>query len=239
MSHGIYSALSGAIAQSVSLETTATNLANASTPGYRAIRPAFQQVLARASGSGFQARFVAVRTTGIDTSKGAVELTERPLDILLPADAFLAVQTANGERYTRAGALEISAEGLLTLRRGEPVLDENAEVIEVGPDAEVELTRSGEVKANGNGVGFLRVVTFADPRQMTYEGSRLLMANAEAGEPAPSTQPLEIGKLEGSNATPVKAMSELMMATRMFEAMQRAIETFRAIDQRLVTTVPK
>ena len=45
MSHGIYAALSGAIAQQSSLDSIAGNLANANTTGYRAVRPVFHEVL--------------------------------------------------------------------------------------------------------------------------------------------------------------------------------------------------
>ena len=54
-----------------------------------------------------------------------------------------------------------------------------------------------------------------------------------------SDELLEVGRLEQSNASAVKAMTDLMTATRMFEAMQRAITTFSSVNRRLVTTVPK
>ena len=60
MGDGIYAALSGAIAHQTSLETTATNLSNASTAGFRAIRPVFQEVLAREEGPGQPVRFSTV-----------------------------------------------------------------------------------------------------------------------------------------------------------------------------------
>ena len=50
MSDGIYVALSGAIAQASSLDTTATNLANASTDGYQRVRTVFREALATATG---------------------------------------------------------------------------------------------------------------------------------------------------------------------------------------------
>ena len=61
MSHGIYAALSGAVAQETSLETTAQNLANAQTAGYRGARPVFHEVLSQAGrpGSGPPLRFTA------------------------------------------------------------------------------------------------------------------------------------------------------------------------------------
>ena len=49
----------------------------------------------------------------------------------------------------------------------------------------------------------------------------------------------EVGKLEGSNSSAVRAMTDLMTASRMFEAMQRAISTFRGINSRMVRIVPR
>jgi flagellar basal body rod protein FlgG len=240
MSQGIYSALSGAIAQQAALETTATNLANANTGGFRALRPVFEDVLARAGGGRERAHFSMVRQTAVDTTPGAVRNTNRPLDLALPKDAFLAVQREDGrEAYTRAAALELDANGRLVTRSGHAVLDEERRTIDLTPGGVVTVRPTGEVEVDGEPVAVLRVVTFPDPKQMTYEGSTLLTPGAGAGEPTASTEPLTVGALEESNASPVRAMNELMMTTRVFEAMERAIGTFREVDQRLVTTVPK
>ena len=234
MSSGIYSALSGAIAQSVSLEHTATNLANANTDGFRAVRPVFHEVMAREAGRGEPVRFSVVRRTAVDTRPGAHKQTGRGLDVALPQDAFLAVQGENGERYTRAASLDVSVDGaLVTKSGGRPVLDENGQPIEAGLGVEVTIGEGGEVKADGETVAFLRVVTFEDPSAMAYEGYTLMTPEAEAGAPTPNTEPLLVGQLEESNATPVRAMTDMMMATRMFEAMEQAISTFRQADSAL------
>jgi len=240
MSHGIYSALSGALAQSLSLETTASNLANTSTAGYRAVRPVFHEVLARAGTPTQRAHFAAVRRTAVDLQAGEVKTTNNALDIALPKDAFLAVQTSAGERYTRNGRLSVSEQGQLVLHSGEPVLGDNNKPIELlRRDAHLTIAEDGEVQSDGESLGFLKVVAFQNPAAMTYEGGTLLSATSDAGPPSPSLEALKVGQIEGSNASPVAAMTEMMMASRMFEAMQRAIGTFREIDQRLVTTVPK
>jgi flagellar basal-body rod protein FlgF len=239
MGSGIYAALSGALAHQRQLETTATNLANISTDGYRAIRPVFHEVLAETAGPRDRAHFSVVRSTHIDTSRGALKTTGRPLDIVLPKNGFLAVQTPAGERYTRAGSLTLNAQGVLQTRNGHTVLSEAGEPIAVETDQAITITPQGEVRAGDEAVAFLRVVSFNDARRLTYEGGCLLAAQAEAGEATPSIELLEIGRLEQSNASAVKAMTDLMTASRMFETMQRAISTFSAINRRLVRVVPK
>ncbi len=239
MGDGIYAALSGAIAHQTSLETTATNLANASTTGFRAIQPVFHEVLAEQRGPGQAVHFSAVRKSAIDTTRGGLKRTDRELDIALPKEVFLAVQTQTGERYTRAGSLEVDPSGTLKTRNGHVVMNEAQQPIRAERDAKVLVTADGEVKANGESLGFLRLVSFNDSRQMSFEGHGLLAPMAEAGAATQSTEQVEVGKLEGSNFSPVRAVTDLMMASRMFAAMERTISTFRAIDRRLVTTVPK
>jgi flagellar basal-body rod protein FlgF len=239
MAEGIYAALSGAIAHYTSLETTAQNLSNVDTTGYRAMTPVFREVLAQAGGRGSTVRFSAIRKTAIDLTPGALRETGNPLDVALGPSSFLAVQTPAGERYSRAGSLKVAPNGTLTTQRGQPILGEANKPITVAENATVSISAQGEVTANGESVGFMRVVSFDRPDQMTYEGHGVLAANAEAGRPKQSTEPLEVGRLEESNASTVRAMTDLMAANRMFEAMEQAIGTFSQIDRRLITTVPK
>ena len=239
MSAGIYAALSGAITQQTALEHTATNLANVNTSGYRSVRPVFQEVMQEQATPGEKVRFSAVSQTTTDTRPGALETTERPLDIALPSDAFLAVQTAGGERFTRAGSLVVSPDGQLTTRAGDPVLNENQEPIILDPNSRVTITPQGEVQTDGQAAGFLRLVRFDDPSAMLHEGGNLLLPDPKAGAPEPTQTAVQVGVLEKSNASPIRAVSDMMMANRMFDAMQKAIRTFKDIDKRLVTTVPK
>ncbi len=239
MSDGIYAALSGAIAHQTSLESAATNLANSSTTGYRAIRPVFQEVLAKEGAEKDRIHFSSVTSTSVDTSSGGLKRTDRPLDIAMGQNTFLAVDTPTGERYTRAGSLMVAPDGALMTQNGHPVLNEVQTPLEgIPPNANVTITDAGEVKADGQSVGFLRLVTFDRPKDLTYEGAHLVSAE-NAGALNVSDEPITVGVLEQSNASPVRAVTDLMMATRMFDAMERAISTINTVDKRLVTSVPK
>ena len=236
MSDGIYVALSGAIAQAQNLDTTANNLANASTDGYQRERPVFHEVLAKASGEGHH---YASSTTALDSTSGAIKVTDRPLDVALPNGAYLAVSTPNGERYTRAGSLSVSLDGFLTTRHGERVLGEDGKAIKI-PDGngEVRATRSGAIEKAGTRFAQMRIVKFDRPEQMTHEGGSLLAANVNTGTAKPTNATLEVGALEESNASVVSSMNELVDASRTFEAFQRAIDAFRDADRKIVETTP-
>jgi flagellar basal body rod protein FlgG len=49
---------------------------------------------------------------------------------------------------------------------------------------------------------------------------------------------VEVGTLEESNANVVGSMTELVDASRTFEAFQRVIDAFRDADRAAVTTLP-
>src|SRR5207253_7645482 len=80
MGDGIYVALSGAIAQSVNLDTTASNLANASTDGYQRARPVFREELTKAGTHDPGFHYTSVAGTALDTTRGPLRATGKPLD---------------------------------------------------------------------------------------------------------------------------------------------------------------
>lgn len=237
MSKGVYVALSGAVVQETSLEATAQNVANASTPGYQRLRPVFKQALATAVNGDKRLRYVEVERTAVDTAPGAVRTTGRPLDVAPAPGSFLAVKTAKGERYTRAGGLTLDADGQLRAA-GMPVLSDKGEPLradKAGAPLRVEV--DGTVRQGPNAIGKLKLVRFDKPEAVLPEGHALVAAGG-AGEPRVSTEPLVVGAVEESNAEPVTAMTDLMSASRTFEAFQRVLDTFNEVDRKLVTTVP-
>jgi flagellar basal-body rod protein FlgF len=238
MSDGIYVALSGAIAQSDSLDTTATNLANASTDGYQRIRTVFREAMVTA-GKNAVTHSVTSAGLSLDTSRGALRATGNPLDVVLPDRSYLAVNTPRGERYTRAGALSVGFEGTLKTSRGDALIGDDGKAINVAPNqGAVKIAPSGEVWQGDTKLGRLRVVTFPNPDQLSPEGGTLLNAAPAAGTPTTAKGDLSVGTLEESNTSVVGAMSELVTASRTFDAFQRALDTFRDADQKVVTSVP-
>lgn len=239
MSDGIYVALSGAVAQTSVLDVTATNLANASTDGYQRMRHVFREALAQAQG-GSNLRSVTTATTRLDTTRGALRVTGRPLDVSLPQSGYLAVSTPAGERYTRACSLRVDLQGALRTSHGELVASEDGRPLRADPSVSTEpaVTQSGEVWQGDTMLGRLRVVTFPSPDQLSPEGGTLLAATAGAGTPVASKENLDVGSLEESNASVMTGMTDLVTANRTFEAFQRAIATFQQADQKVATTVP-
>lgn len=114
MDRSVYVAMTGATQIMRAQEAVSHNLANASTVGFKSQLSAFQSV--PVLGDGQPARINAVaQGIGQSSGQGSPINTGRALDISVRGDGFIAVQSPDGsEAYTRAGDLQLTADGGLT-----------------------------------------------------------------------------------------------------------------------------
>jgi flagellar basal-body rod protein FlgF len=213
-------------------EVLANNLANVSTNGFREEMAAFRAVPVQ--GSGASTRVYALETTvGYKPDAGAVQTTNRNLDVAMKGNAWMAVQSLEGtEAYTRAGALEVNAEGLLTTASGLQVVGDSGP-ISVPPNAAVQIAPDGTVTAKtGNAkpqsIGKIKMVT---PETPLTRGNDGLFRAASGDLDADANARLQDGALEGSNVSPVETMVAMITAARQFEQQMRLITTTEKQEQ--------
>ncbi len=239
MSDGIWSALSGAVAQQRSLEVVANNVANVSTVGFRADRVVFREMLSQAEADGpapESIRFVAVDEAVADSSAGALQDTGHALHLALEGDGYFAVRTGAGERYTRAGALAVDDAGGVRTADGHALLVDNP----AGPRPlvlprgyrELNVNERGEVLVDGASLGRVRVVRFDE----TPEKEGLTLFTGQAPRAADDVR-VRQGFLESANVNAVVGMNELITVSRSFEAFQKVIDGFRTLDERTAREV--
>lgn len=212
MDRGLYIAASGMLAEIARQEQIANDLANASTPGYKADRSAqrgFSALLLRDTRSGrtvgplgLGAQIDEVRT---DLRPGPLRETGNPLDLGIEGEGFFAVRTGAGIRYTRNGSFTVSARGTLVDALGHELVGRDG-----GP---VRLRRNGGVP-----VGQVGVFAVAGARKVGDS----LFAGTAAG---PATGRVRSGTLEESATDPARAMVEMISSFRSLEADQKAIQT--------------
>ncbi|MDD9946757.1 MAG: flagellar basal-body rod protein FlgF [Myxococcales bacterium] len=243
MGSGIYSALSGAIAQERTLSVVANNVANANTTGFKADRVAFDEALAKevaaAGERSASMKYVGLNRVEADRSTGAVKQTGRALDLAIQGDGFFTVETPQGERFTRAGSFVVDSEGVVRTQSGYRLLQLAGKLARRGqeialprPDATVTVGEDGTMLADGQEVGQLKLARFERPGELKKEG--LTMFAAENGAVARELAGAQVlqGALEISNVNAVSGMNELITVTRAFDALQRVIKTFREVDQK-------
>ncbi|HDL6438933.1 flagellar basal-body rod protein FlgF [Escherichia coli] len=236
MDHTIYTAM-GAASQTLNQQAvTASNLANASTPGFRAQLNALRAV--PVEGLSLPTRtLVTASTPGADMTPGKMDYTSRPLDVALQQDGWLAVQTADGsEGYTRNGSIQVDPTGQLTIQ-GHPVIGE-AGPIAVPEGAEITIAADGTISALNPGdpantvapVGRLKLVKATGSEvQRGDDGIFRLSAETQATRgpvlQADPTLRVMSGVLEGSNVNAVAAMSDMIASARRFEMQMKVISS--------------
>lgn len=233
MDRMIYLSMSGAKASMQRQESLANNLANASTTGFRAELQAFRAVPVQ--GSGASTRVFALETTiGHSDAPGPVTATGRNLDVAVKGDSWLAVQAQDGtEAYTRAGSLDLSADGTLVTRSGLQVMSDGGP-IQLPPASEATIAADGSISArlpNGTSsvVGKLKLVTPETPLRRGLDG----LFRGLGGDPldADPLARVQDGALEGSNVSPVENMVAMIAAARQFEAQMKLMQTAEADEK--------
>lgn len=244
MIRGIYSAASGMLVGMARQDVWSNNLANAQTPGFRqdeAVLRSFPEVLVRrfeaASPAGVPlgtlgqgADVAAVYTLDLP---GRLVDTGEPLDLALVGEAFLAVDTAQGRRYTRNGRLGVDPEGYLVSSAGGRIVSEAGDGgIQVGPDARPVIAPDGTVQVGEATAGRIGLFIFDDPESLRKEGHHFFFP----GESRPSAGETELlqGRVELPNTDLVTAMAQMISIARAYEASQRAL---RASDETLAKAV--
>jgi len=212
MERGLYIAASGMVAEQMRQDQIANDLANASTPGYKADRVtqrAFSDLLLSNTATG---QSIGGLTMGVSIDRMVTDVTPQPLrdtgeplDMGIAGEGFFGVQTAQGVRYTRNGQFTEAADGTLTDQLGNAVLGRGGQPVKVGADG----------KVNASDVG---VFALTSPAK---QGDNLFTGTA-AGT---ATGTVRTGELEGSGVDPARTMVDMIASFRAFEAGQRAIQT--------------
>ena len=225
MDRMIYLSMAGAKAAMQRQDVLANNLANVSTNGFRAELQAFRSVPIRGDGASTRA-YALETTTGYNSDPGVMQATSRNLDVAMKGNAWLAVQGLDGtEAYTRAGALDVNAEGLLVMRNGLPVQGDGGP-INAPPNTELSIGNDGTVSAkaaNGTSttIGKLKLVT---PEARMTRGADGLFRAPDGDLPADPTARLQDGALEGSNVSAVETMVSMIAAGRQFEQQMKLMQ---------------
>lgn len=228
----IYTAMSGARSLIQRQENLSQNLANVSTPGYRAETFALRAVPA---GTGPARAFAQETATGSDFTPGPIQRTGRALDVAIEGRGWIAVQGRDGnEAYTRSGSLRLDPNGMLQTASGLPVMGEGGPLV-VPADTTVEIAKDGTVSAIPNSgsrsavvmVGRIKLANAEDAAFVRGEDGLFRTRNGQPAEADPAVT-LAPGAIEGSNVNPVEAMVGMISAARSFETQMKLLSTAEA-----------
>lgn len=222
MQSSLYVSLSAQVALANRLDTLATNVANLSTAAYRADEVKFDTFLSKAGSDS-----VAYSSTGetfISRDKGGLRQTGNDLDVAVDGEGWLAVQTPNGNVYTRDGRMQISADGVLQTVAGNPVLDPGGASILVDTDAgRLTIGRDGMISQNGRAIGAIGLFSIPDGAKLARGTNSGVIPDQPAVPVVDFVgQGVAQGFVEEANVNPVLEMTRLIEVTRAFEQVTAA-----------------
>jgi flagellar basal-body rod protein FlgF len=232
--------LSRQIALQRQMDVVANNIANLNTSGFKAEQILFEEYeMPVARDQTFPSldqplSYVQDWATIHDLSGGAVTQTGNELDVALNGEGFFAVETAAGERWTRAGSFQINNQGTLVDLSGNPVLGDGGPITFGPEEVGITIAADGSIASSAGPKGKLRIVEFANAQELIREGSNLF----SGGEPqvAAETRVMQ-GHVERSNVSGVAEMAEMIRVQRAYESAaslaQKQDELRRSAIQRL------
>lgn len=236
MDRMLFLAMNGAQQSVLAHTTTAHNLANVNTVGFKADFDSFRSL--PVYGPGHPARaYSADQRVGVDYRSGPMVSTGNPLDIAVQGGGWIAIQAPDGgEAYTRAGNLSISAEGLLTTGAGYPVLGNDgpialppAQHAAVGEDGTISIQPLG---GEPNTLVVVDRIKLVAPPEASLEKDPDGLVRERDRQPLPpaAAVSLRFGVLEGSNVNAVDALVDMIDQQRRFEYQIRVMETAQEND---------
>ncbi len=265
---GIYTALSGAMAQNLKLDSIANNIANVNTPGFKRDQQVFREYLTAHEKppeviqvpkdvaaiesfyniQGGDKSFVEGVGTFTDHGQGTVKNTGGTLDLAIDGDGFFEVLTPQGTRFTRAGNFTLDGNGTLVTKDGYFVLgqgDAGSEpqdrVIQMTGQGAITVTDGGEVLQGQEPMAKIGVVRIAEKDAIEKVGNSMYSFKNGFN---PTVENLESpnlrqGFLEMSNVNVVQEMTDMITTNRVFEMAQKAIQSHDTMADKMINIVGK
>jgi flagellar basal-body rod protein FlgF len=232
----IYTALSGMRGAMARQTTTANNLANANTTGFRAEMSAARSLWVQGAGLDTRAP-TSQEVVAADMTPGAVTSTGRDLDVAMQGDALLAVQAEDGsEAYTRRGDLQVSATGVVTTGDGHPVLGDGgpltlppADSVRIAEDGAIWIVPTGGDPNQPQQVDRLKLASPAGSQVQKGVDGLFRVANGGALPSDPDARIIP-HSLEGSNVNTSQTLIDMIEASRAWDMQLNLVTQARDMD---------
>jgi flagellar basal-body rod protein FlgF len=207
------------------------NIANVNTVGYRADGVEFTSE--PIYGPGYPTRVNSVAgDSGVDLSSGVLGSTGRPLDVAVNGKGYITVMGADGtEAYTRAGDLQVTADGNLITGAGMQVMSESGPLV-VPPSTTVTIGSDGTVSAVPLGLSpsaqsQVDRIKLVNPKSSSLRkgADGLLRTQSGAKAPTDETVTLVSGMLESSNVNAADSLVNMIELQRLYEFQIKSINS--------------
>jgi flagellar basal-body rod protein FlgF len=228
MENALLIGLSRQAALTRQLDVIANNLANARTAGYKNEQLIFQEYLMPTAsvedlqGTDQNLSYVIDAGLNRDFSQGGLTRTDNPFDLAINGEGWFVVQTAQGERYTRAGEFSLNPQGQLVTQQGDQVLGEGGPIVFGSSETAITIASDGTISSSAGQKGRLRIVDFEQQDLLQKQGGNLYRTDQTPQPAALAT--VTQGAVEGSNVVAVKEIASMIDVTRAYVTTAKMIE---------------
>lgn len=245
MIKNVYAPLSGGLMQEKIIDIIANNLANTNTTAFKEDEIAFKAEEANPWPNyahphppapfkqdmsevyplkGNEMSYVALAEVKTSFSQGSLQRTGNDTDFALQGKGFFSVNTPFGQRLTRDGGFVISPDGVLVTKNGHPVEGENG-LIQGLQGGKLKVLPTGEVYVGKQFIDKLKVVSVDDEKNLERIGENLWIHNGPPENMKKFSGEISQGFLEASNVNPMRNLTNMIIAQRNYESLQKAIKT--------------
>lgn len=227
MLQGLYSAASAMGTQAERQDIIARNLAHVNVPGFKRMLLGLE-----AKQAGRPDRMSPSGSQQTDFSQGIMEQTGRKLDVAISGDGFFVFEGPRGDVYSRNGVLNRNDAGELVNASGY-LLKDSPRLPPTVAENDITITPQGQMFANGQALGKIDIVTFADKSALKPVGTTLFEA-PPGTNPAEAEGTIQQGMRERSNVSSVVEMVQMLAGMRHHEASARSMQMlFEAIQRHM------
>ena len=236
----LYTASNGAARILEQQSVIANNMANVSTTGFREQLAVYRSVPVVPQAGELPTRVSTVASTpGSHFGQGAMDETGHALDAAIAGEGWFAVQTPEGEAYTRAGEFGVNQQNQLVTQTGLPVLSADGQFIEIPERGSITFATDGQISALGAGDNPRDIQLLAQlklvnpPRDQLLRGDDGLFRVA-GGQPAQPDETVRIapGFVEKSNVNPAAMMVSMISNARQFELQMQVVKNASTNEER-------
>lgn len=257
MMQSLYTASTGMLAMQTQIDTTANNIANVNTIGFKKSRAEFADLMYNTMQyAGTSTSDVTKSPTGIEVglgvrptainkifTEGSLKQTDNQLDVAITGRGFFRLELPDGtEVYSRNGAFKVDDNGTMVNSDGytlvpQIVIPPDATNISIGTDGTVTVIQPGQTQATQ--IGQITLTNFINPAGLHSRGDNLYMETDSSGQPVEGTPGLDgLGVLrqnfvELSNVELVVELTDLITGQRAYDSNSKVITTS---DEMLQTT---
>ena len=213
------------------MEATANNVANITTPGFKAER-LYSEVSA---GTDLRAPEILLQKR-LDSDQGRLSKTSNPLDLAISGVGMFRLSGADGVPvYTRSGQFKLAPDGRVVNAQGLALQTADGGDLVV-PNSNVQVKPDGTVVDGDQPIAKVGVYEPSDGAEATALGGSLFTIADGLAEEVPSPQ-LRQGMLEGSNVSLADEMVSMMDALRQAEGGAKLVQTYDDLMGRAISTL--